>query len=72
MKLVVLYEYMNFTGAKTTGTGTDHTTYIYQVFKFLKFSSFLSKVLWFQENVENGIIMTSRNYLHELPSVILE
>ena len=63
MKLVVVYKYMNCTTDETTGTSTGHTTYKYQVFKFLKFFSFLSNVLWLQNKVENGIIMTSRNDL---------
>ena len=61
MKLVV----------ETTGTSTGHTTYKYQVFKFLKFSSFLSKVLWLQKKVENGIIMTSRNDLQKFYKVVI-
>ena len=40
-----------------------------QTFKFLKFFS-LPKALWFQEKVENEIIMTSWNGLHKLPNVI--
>ena len=38
-----------------------------QVFKFWKF---LSCPLWFQEEVGNGIIVTSRNGLHKLLIVI--
>ena len=29
MRLAFLYKYINCTADKTTGTGTDYTTYIY-------------------------------------------
>ena len=60
---------LNRTTDKTTSIG--HTTYIYQILKFLNFPLFLYKALWFKEKVENRIIMTSRNDVYELPILIL-